>query len=113
MHFEVPQALTFLRQAELAHDSSVFGRVRDVNALFNGGTASMLDVQHVLDMDSAAQLGIVSRQELFRTVNRLILAYQNIDANLRELQKKLPAVKAAPKPKTRAFAAAVITITIL
>lgn len=53
----------------------------------------------MLDAVSNIWMGIVERQELFRTLNQMILPYNNIDGNLKDLQKKLAAVTAAPKPE--------------
>lgn len=94
------QAVTFLPQAELARYSSIYGDVRDINSLFHGGMMSFLDGPRMLDAMSNIQMGAVNRQELFRTVNQLILSYNNIDGNLKALQKKLPAAKADRKPES-------------
>lgn len=60
---------------------------------------SFLDGPGMLDAMSNIQMDAVNRQELFRTVNQLILSYNNIDSNLKDLQKKLPAAKADRKPE--------------
>lgn len=92
------QAVTFLPQPELVRYSSIYGDVRDINSLFHGGM-TFLDGPRMLDAVSNIRMGIVDRQELFRTVNQMILSYNNIDGNLKDLQKKLAAVTTVPKPE--------------
>lgn len=90
------QAVTFMPQQDLARYSSIYSNVRDIYTLLNGGTMAFLDGPHMLDALSNIQIGAVNRQELFHVVNQMIFSYNNIDDNLKDLQKKLPAVKAEP-----------------
>lgn len=92
------QAVTFLPQPALVRYSSIYGDVRDINSLFHGGM-TFLDGPRMLNAVSNIQVGIVDRQELFRTVNQMILTYNNIDGNLKDLQKKLAAATADLKPE--------------
>jgi hypothetical protein len=87
------QAVTYLPQGELARYASIYGNVRDINGLFHGGMMSFLDGPRLLDTMSNTELGIANREELFRTVNQIILSYNNIDGNLKDLQKRLQAAE--------------------
>jgi hypothetical protein len=89
------QAVTWMPHASLEKYANSYAEMRDVNALFNGGTISFLDAPRMQDVFSDMQIGIGDPRAVFRTVTQMINAYGSLDGNLKSLQRDLENVTAA------------------
>jgi hypothetical protein len=91
------QAVTWMPRASLEKYATSYAEMRDVNALFNGGSFNFLDVPRMQDVFSNTQIGMGDPKEIFRTVTQMINAYGSLDGNLKSLQRDLEKVVAAPE----------------
>ena len=91
------QAVTWMPRTSLEKYATSYAEMRDVSALFNGGSFNFLDVPRMQDVFSNTQIGMGNPKEIFRTVTQMINAYGSLDGNLKSLQKDLETVVAAPE----------------
>jgi ABC-type multidrug transport system fused ATPase/permease subunit len=90
------QAVTWMPREGLERYASVYGWIRDTSTLAHNGSLAFLDGPRLRDVMSNVQMGSSNPQEIFRTVNQLIDAYNNLDDNLKALNTLMQQVVAEP-----------------
>lgn len=93
------QAASWMDPEELRRYSAAYGEMRDVQMLSNGGALPFLNVPAMKDVFSNVEMGISNPRELYRTFGQMISAYESLDGNFVNLQKKLQQAASPPKEK--------------
>ncbi|MFC5551665.1 hypothetical protein [Massilia aerilata] len=100
------QAVTWLPREQLENYAAAYGALRDTSAYTQSGALMFLDTPRMLDTFSKARMGTANPQEIYLLADRMATAYDNLDGNLKSLNKLLQAVveeqdgahAAKPKP---------------
>jgi len=92
------QAVTWMPHESLEKYANTYAEMRDVTALFNGGSINFLDAPRMQDVFSDVQIGMGDPRAIFRTVTQMVNVYSSLDGNLKALQKDLEHVTAATDP---------------
>jgi hypothetical protein len=100
------QAVTWMTREQLENYAVAYGAIRDTSAITYNGALGFMDVPRLLDTIGRAQIGTANPQEIYLLAYRMAAAYDNLDGNLKSLNKLLEAVVNenggghAAKPKT-------------
>jgi hypothetical protein len=100
------QAVTWMTREQLENYAVAYGAIRDTSSITYNGAMSFMDVPRLLDTIGRAQMGTANPQEIYLLSYRMVTAYDNLDGNLKSLNKLLEAVVNendgghAGKPKT-------------
>lgn len=104
------QAVTWMTREQLENYAVAYGAIRDTSSITYNGAMGFMDVPRLLDTIGRAQMGSANPQEIYLLAYRMVTAYDNLDGNLKSLNKLLEAVvnenggkhadKHAAKPKT-------------
>lgn len=94
------QSVTWMPRAELEHYATAYSAMRDVSAMFAGGSIHLLDGPRLVDAISDLETGNGDAKTIFRANNQLMMAYGSIDAILRSLEKDLQPAPQTPAGKT-------------
>lgn len=90
------QAVTWMPRDSIEKYANTYAEMREVSALFHGGTVSFLDGPRMEDVFSNVQMGIGDPKDIFRTVTQMVNAYSSLDGDLQDLQRDLEHVIEAP-----------------
>jgi hypothetical protein len=85
-------ATTWLPREMLENYAAAYGAIRDTSSITYSGTMTFLDAPRLTNVLSNAQMGVSNPQEIYRAATQLVMAYDNLDANLESLNKLLQAV---------------------
>lgn len=100
------QAVTWLPRETLENYAGAYGAIRDTSNLTYNGTLTLLNIPNLMNVFSNAQMGVSNPQEIYRAATQMVTAYDNLDSNLKSLNKILQNVVAenggghADKPET-------------
>jgi hypothetical protein len=88
------QAVTWLPREQLENYAAAYGAIRDTSTSTYSGALMFLDMPRLLDTFSRARMGTATPQEIYLLADRTATAYDNLDGNLKTLNKLLQAVVA-------------------
>jgi hypothetical protein len=86
------QAVTWLPREQLENYAAAYGAIRDTSTSTYNGALMFLDAPRLLDTFSKARMGTANPQEIYLLADRMATAYDNLDSNLKTLNKLLQAV---------------------
>jgi hypothetical protein len=86
------QAVTWLPRETLERYAGAYGAMRDTSTITYSGTMMFLDVSRLMNVFSNAQMGVSNPQEIYRTATQMVTTYDNLDGNLKSLNKLLQQV---------------------
>jgi hypothetical protein len=86
------QAVTWMPREQLERYAGAYGSIRDTSALTYSGTMTLLDMPRVMGVMSNVQMGVSNPQEIYRMASQIVSAYDNLDGNLKSLNKLLQTV---------------------
>lgn len=93
------RAASWMDPDELRRYSAAYGEMRDIQMLSNGGALTFLNVPAMKDVFSNVEMGLSNPRELYRILGQMISAYESLDGNFENLQKKLQQAVSPPKEK--------------
>lgn len=88
------QAVTWLPREALERYAVAYSVMRDTSTLNYSATMSFLDAPRLMNIYSNAQMGVSNPQELYRAASQMVMAYDNLDSNLKSLNTLLQNVVA-------------------
>jgi hypothetical protein len=100
------QAVTWMTREQLENYATAYGAIRDTSSVAYNSALGFMDVPRLLDTNGRAQMGTANPQEIYLLAYRMLSAYDNLDGNLKSLNKLLEAVvkenggEHADKPKS-------------
>lgn len=86
------QSVTWLPREKLENYAGAYGAIRDTSSFSYNGVLMVLDMPRLMDTFSNAQMGTANPQDIYRLVSRMAAAYDNLDDNLKSLNKVLKKV---------------------
>jgi len=89
------QAVTWMPRETLERYSTAYSSLREASAFTQSGFRAFLDWPRLRDVMSNTQMGVSNSQEIFRTLNQVLDAYDNVDGNLKALSARLQQAVAA------------------
>lgn len=76
------QAVTWMPREALERYSTAYGALRETGAFIQSGSRIFLDWPRLRDVMSNTQIGVSNPQEIYRAMNQVMDAYDNVDGNM-------------------------------
>ena len=86
------QAVTWLPREKLERYAGAYSALRDANNVSYSSAMRFVDMPRMIDVLSNARMGASNPQEIYRTATQVVVAYDNIDNNLKSLSMLLQQV---------------------
>ena len=83
------QAVTWMPREQLERYATIYGALRDQDALTKNGMISFLDGPRMRDVMSDVEMGVATPRDVYRMAGQMYASYGSFDGNLKMLRKEL------------------------